>query len=168
MGGSRFPRGLSQEPGVNTCITALQGKTPYAMWTGRKLDISHLREFGSAVWVLLEGQPDKLWPKVAKFILTGYSDDSSSFRFYDARTCQIKSSRNLQFELDLTPSIRQDPVFLPLEGEQGTGRVAPVPSTALAPEKHEAVLMENDGVPMPDERPEHSKQPEDVLPRRSG
>ena len=73
---------------------ALQGKTPYAMWTGRKPDVSHLREFGSAVWVLLEGQPDKLQPKAAKFVLTGYNDDSSSIRFYDARTRWIQSSWN--------------------------------------------------------------------------
>ena len=85
---------------------ALQGKTPYAMWTGQKLDVSHLREFGSDVWVLLEGQPDKLQPKVAKFILMGYTDDLSSIRLYDARTRWIRSSRNFQFELDLTPSIR--------------------------------------------------------------
>ena len=57
---------------------------------------------------------------------------------------------------------------MPFEGEQGTGGVAPAPSTALAPEKHEAVPIENDGVPIPDERPEHSEQPEDVLPRRLG
>ena len=110
------------------------------MWTVRKPDVFHLREFGSDVWVLLEGQPDKLWPKAAKFVLTGYNDDSSSIRYYDARTRRIRSSQNFRFESDLTPSIRQDPVFLPLEGEQGTGGVAPAPSTALAPEKHEAVL----------------------------
>ena len=68
---------------------ALQGKMPFTMWMGLILDVSHLREFGSNVWVLLEGQPDKLWPKVAKYILMGYNDDSASIWFYNAHTHQI-------------------------------------------------------------------------------
>lgn len=31
---------------------ALQGKTPHEAWTGVKPDISHLHEFGCAVWIM--------------------------------------------------------------------------------------------------------------------
>jgi hypothetical protein len=33
---------------------ALDGKTPHEIWTGRKPDVLHLREFGSDFWVLDE------------------------------------------------------------------------------------------------------------------
>jgi hypothetical protein len=41
---------------------ALVGKTPYEAWFGHKPDVSHRREFGSPVYVLLQGQ--KKPPKI--------------------------------------------------------------------------------------------------------
>ena len=45
-----------------THMWALNRKTPLEAWCGRKPDVSHLREFGSPVWILTEGQITKLQP----------------------------------------------------------------------------------------------------------
>jgi hypothetical protein len=46
---------------------ALNGKTPYEAWHKSKPNISHLREFGSDVWVLDESKNrSKLDPKSKK------------------------------------------------------------------------------------------------------
>ena len=50
----------------NRAYTAtLKDKTPYEIWYGSKPDVSHLREFGAPVWVLLQGQHKerKILPK---------------------------------------------------------------------------------------------------------
>jgi hypothetical protein len=43
----------------------LKGKTPYETWVKKKPDISHLREYGAPVWILLQGQhiQRKILPK---------------------------------------------------------------------------------------------------------
>ena len=48
-----------------TYTTSLQNKTPYEIRFKQKPNVSHLREFGSPVWVLLQGlkEPRKMEPK---------------------------------------------------------------------------------------------------------
>jgi transposase InsO family protein len=43
----------------------LQKETPYQGWHNEKLNVSHLREFGAPVWILLQGQKEqrKMLPK---------------------------------------------------------------------------------------------------------
>jgi hypothetical protein len=52
---------------VRNCAytTSIQGQTPYQGWEGTKPNVSHLREFGAPVWVLLQGQNivQKILPK---------------------------------------------------------------------------------------------------------
>jgi len=45
--------------------TSLQGSTPYQAWHGERPDITHLCEFGTPVWILLQGQKvaHKMLPK---------------------------------------------------------------------------------------------------------
>ena len=45
-----------------THMQALDVKTPFEAWCGCKLDVSHLQEFGSPVWILTEGQLSKMQP----------------------------------------------------------------------------------------------------------
>jgi hypothetical protein len=101
---------------------ALEGKTPYEAWTGKKPDVSHLREFGCDVWVLDESKNrSKLSPKSNKFIFTGFNDGSKSVRYYDAKTRTIKSSRNVAFNENEEPQELEIITHLPglrAEGEQ--------------------------------------------------
>ena len=44
---------------------SLKNKTPYEAWFKKKPNVSHLREFGAPVWILLQGQnvQRKMLPK---------------------------------------------------------------------------------------------------------
>ena len=77
---------------------ALDGKTPHEVWTGEKPDVSHLREFGSDVWVLKEGvKLSKLEPKSKKVTFVGFEDGPKAIRFFDAVKRKIGVSRNFIF-----------------------------------------------------------------------
>jgi hypothetical protein len=77
---------------------ALDGKMPHEAWTGEKPDVSHLREFGSDVWVLKEGiKLSKLEPKSKKVSFVGLEDGPKAIRFFDAAKHKIGVSRNFIF-----------------------------------------------------------------------
>lgn len=74
------------------------GKSPFEMWTGRRLDLSHLYKFGSKVWILDKNRTSKLDPKAKQFIFTGFNDGSHSVRYFKANLNKIMISRNFQFK----------------------------------------------------------------------
>ena len=104
--------------------TSLKNKTPYETWFEKRPNISHLREFGAPVWILLQGQkePPKLLPKSHQSACVGYDNGSSSVLYYNAETRKILKSRNFRF---LTPPNQNSPPEeievapnLPCEGEK--------------------------------------------------
>src|SRR6266850_6689781 len=81
-----------------TPTKALDRKTPYEAWHGKKPDVSHLCEFGSEVWIIDKKlNLSKLSPRSRKVMLTGFVDGSKSIRYYDPNTKTVKVSRNFQF-----------------------------------------------------------------------
>ena len=51
-------------------------------WSGKKPNISNIREFGSKIWVLTENPklaPHKLEPKAKEFRFMGLSDESRAY-----------------------------------------------------------------------------------------
>jgi hypothetical protein len=58
-----------------TYTKSLKGQTPYEKWFKKKPNISHLREFGAPVWVLLQGQkaPRKMETKSRRRVFVGYN-----------------------------------------------------------------------------------------------
>ena len=98
---------------------SLKTQTPYEKWYQIKPNVSHLREFGAPVWVLLQGQnkPRKMETKSRRRIFVGYDDGSKSIQYYNAETRKILTSRNIRF-LNLTDS--ETPCG-PREGEPGSG-----------------------------------------------
>jgi transposase InsO family protein len=80
---------------------ALEGKTPEEAWTGRRPNISHLREFGSKVWIREEGSIGKLEPRANRFIFVGFEDGPKAVRYYDQAKRRIKVSRNYVFDGEL-------------------------------------------------------------------
>jgi hypothetical protein len=106
---------------------SLKGQTPYEKWFHKKPNIAHLREFGTPVWVLLQGlnKPRKMEPKSRRRIFVGYDDGSKAIKYYNAETRKVLTSRNIRF-LDLShdePS--PEPMVLlpdaPCEGESEGG-----------------------------------------------
>lgn len=93
---------------------ALDGKTPEEVWNGKQPDISHLREFGTAVWISLEGKGrSKLLPRSKKFVFVGFEDGPKAVRYFDATTRKIKVSRNFVFS-------EKEPAFTEIDGRRTT------------------------------------------------
>ncbi|GBE90191.1 hypothetical protein SCP_1900400 [Sparassis crispa] len=117
---------------------ALHGRTPEEAWTGNKPNVAHLREFGSDVWILTEGQNlSKLEPKSKKHTFVGFADGPKAVRYYDAGACSIRVSRNFVFA-DAPKPASNVPVHqfndgdrLPLEGES-EGAVKQQPPTSAS------------------------------------
>jgi hypothetical protein len=86
-----------------TYTKSLKNKTPYEKQFKMKPNVSHLCEFGTSVWVLLQGQkePRKMETKSRQCIFMGYDDGSKSIKYYNAETCKILTSQNFCF-LSLT------------------------------------------------------------------
>ncbi|GBE87024.1 hypothetical protein SCP_1002700 [Sparassis crispa] len=117
---------------------ALCGKTPEEAWTGKKPNVAHLREFGSDVWILTEGQNlSKLEPKSKKHTFVGFADGPKAVRYYDVGARSIRVSRNFVFADALNPASNvpvhqlDDSDRLPLEGESG-GAVKQQPPTSAS------------------------------------
>jgi len=81
----------------------LPEKTSYEAWHGRKPDVSHLREFGTPVYVLLQPQKTrpKLAPRLKQQIFIGYNNESKSIRYFNPETRRILTLRNFQFLTNL-------------------------------------------------------------------
>src|SRR6266567_9330205 len=86
----------------NQSFTAPLKSTPYQKWHNNKPNISHLREFGAPVWILLQGQyqQQKLQLKSKCHAFVGFDDNSNSVLYYNTETHNILTSQNFRF---LTP-----------------------------------------------------------------
>ena len=79
-----------------TC--AIANKTPYERWFRQRPDVAHFREFGIPVHVLRDGEnQSKLEPKALTHTFVGFDDPFPSIRYYDARSHNIKTTRNYSF-----------------------------------------------------------------------
>jgi len=58
------------------------GKTPFELWTGNKLDVSHMRVFGSTCWVVLHKShiEGKFGDKAARGVFLGCPDGSKAYK----------------------------------------------------------------------------------------
>ena len=78
---------------------SLGNQTPYEKRFKRKPNVVHLREFGTLVWVLLQGQkePRKMESKSRQRIFVGYDDGSKSIKYYNPEIRKVLTSRNFRF-----------------------------------------------------------------------
>ena len=86
-------------------ISAKPTATPYQAWTGKRPNVSHLREFGAPVWVLLQGQAiqKKMLPKSQRRAYVGYDDGSKSIKYYNVATKNILLSQNFRTLTESSP-----------------------------------------------------------------
>ena len=84
---------------------------PYQLWHGQKPNVLNLREFGTPIWVLAEGQRvmRKMLPKSHCQVYVGYNEGSKSVKYYNAKTKMILTSWNYKF---LIPSNSSRPRIL--------------------------------------------------------
>ena len=116
-----------------TSSPKLRDQAPYQVWYGKKPNVSHLREFGTPVWVLLQGQnvQRKMLPKFQHRAYVSYNKGSKAVNYYNAGTKKVLTARNfcfLQPEEHAPPEeIGIDPIELeggnasPSEGGGGSG-----------------------------------------------
>ncbi len=99
-----------------------------------KPNVSHLREFGAPVWVLLQGQkvPRKMESKSRRRVFVGYDDGSKSVKYYNAETRKILTSRNFRFLSLTSDETPPEPMVItpdtPGEGES-EGSTQPISGT---------------------------------------
>lgn len=84
----------------NRCPTAaLDGMVPQQAWSGRKPDVSHMRVFGSTVYVgIPKQQRRKLDDRAWKGILVGYAEGKSGYRVLNPETGQVHISRDVRMD----------------------------------------------------------------------
>ena len=82
-----------------TPTAAVQGKTPFEAWTGRKPSLEHLRVFGCPAYAHIpQEKRTKLDAKAIKCIMVGYSNTQKAYRLYQADARKIIVSRDVTFD----------------------------------------------------------------------
>ena len=81
-----------------TPIKRADYKTPTELWSGIKLNISHLRVFGCQAWVhILKKRRHKLEPKSQEMIFVRYEPGSKRYQFWDTAHRRIEISHDVKF-----------------------------------------------------------------------
>ena len=79
----------------------LENKTPKEVFSGKKLEVIHLRIFGCLVYIhILIEKRTKLDPSGGKAIFVGYSESSKAYRIYFLGFKKIIISRDVTFDED--------------------------------------------------------------------
>jgi hypothetical protein len=101
----------------------LPTSTPYQGWFDAKPNISHLREFGAPVWVLLQGEKGqwKMLPKLKRCAYIRHDDGMKAIKYYNVETHKVLTSRNFRHLNPTTDPIPPTPITIapdaPYEGE---------------------------------------------------
>ena len=82
------------EEAVSTCVYVLnrsstkgvKGQMPYEKWNGRKPNVSHLKIFGSVVFVKTIGRLSKFEDRSKCMLFMGYEARSKAYRCLDPAT----------------------------------------------------------------------------------
>lgn len=93
----------------------LNGGTPLEMLTGKRPDLSKVREFGETVHVLDETPRSKIESKTRQVIFTGFEDGPNAIRYYDDVTKNIRISGNFFFKPDHTIRPKESKRFLNID-----------------------------------------------------
>ena len=81
-----------------TSHSALQGKTPYEMKNGIKLDISIIQVFRSITFYKVKGLESysKLKARANKVVLIGYTDNTKVYKLQDIELRKVVYSRDIE------------------------------------------------------------------------
>jgi hypothetical protein len=76
---------------------ALNGRTSYEAWHGRKPTVSHLRVFGCLAFGKELGHIGKLDDRSTSGVFIGYAKGSKAYRILDAGTQRVRTTRDVVF-----------------------------------------------------------------------
>jgi hypothetical protein len=83
---------------IRSPTKALNGRTPYEAWHGRKPMISHLRIFGCLVFAKELGHIGKLDDKSTPGVFIGYAEGLNAYRILDPGTQRVHTTRDVVFD----------------------------------------------------------------------
>ena len=131
-------------------------KTPEELFSGKKPSISHLRVFGSPVFVhTTKPSRSKLEPRSEKCVLLSFDTETKAYRCYRPSTQRVFISRDVT--IDETASQNSTPPSAPREDD--------TPLTIAAPTKREEQAICFNPQPEPTiETPDQSPEPVSVSP----
>jgi hypothetical protein len=88
--------------------------TPYEHWDGKKPNVSHLRVFGTRVFLHIpEADRRKLDPKTIEGLFIGYSETVKAYLIYVPKSQKVITSREVIFMEEVTTNINhQSPTNL--------------------------------------------------------
>jgi hypothetical protein len=78
---------------LNRVPTKSVEKTPYKIWTGKRLGLSFLKVWGCEAYVKCL-MSDKLTPKSDKCFFMGYPRETKGYYFYNQEECKVFVARN--------------------------------------------------------------------------
>ena len=76
---------------------ALDGRTPYEAWHGRKPAVSHLRVFGCLAFAKELGHIGKLDDRGTPGVFIGYAEGSKAYRILEPGTQRVRTARDVVF-----------------------------------------------------------------------
>ena len=79
-------------------MKSLQGKAPYEMWRGKKLELSNLRIFGSIVHVKTVRTLGKLEDRSKEMVFVGYERGTKGYRYFNPTTHKVHLGRDVFFD----------------------------------------------------------------------
>jgi transposase InsO family protein len=77
---------------------ALNGRTPYEAWHGRKPAVSHLRVFGCLTFNKELGHIGKLDNRSTPGVFIGYAEGLKAYRILDPGTQRVRTTRDVVFD----------------------------------------------------------------------
>jgi transposase InsO family protein len=77
---------------------ALNGRTPYEAWHGRKPAVSHLRVFSCLAFGKELGHIGKLDDRSTPGVFIGYTEGSKTYHILDPRTQRVRTTRDVVFD----------------------------------------------------------------------
>jgi transposase InsO family protein len=84
---------------LNRSLTkALNGRTPYEAWHGRKPAISHLRVFGCLAFAKEVGHIGRLDDRSTPGVFIGYAEGSKAYRILDPGTQRVRPMHDVVFD----------------------------------------------------------------------
>src|SRR3954469_16813332 len=76
---------------------ALDDRTPYEAWHGRKPTVSHFRVFGCLAFAKELGHIGKLDDRSTPGVFIGYAEGSKAYRILDPKTQRVRTARDVVF-----------------------------------------------------------------------
>lgn len=91
--------------------------TPFELWSNKKPDVSHLRQFGCPAYPFVPSIFRRKWDPKSKAnqIFVGYEHNSGNYRIFDPNTSRISVTRNVIFNEELRHTTAEDGVWISID-----------------------------------------------------